>query len=207
MGLQNLVDAMENIEVRDFETLVKDTLAQGTGCIEILNALSKGLERVGQRFERGEYFLSELVVAADLMQKALAILKPKLEATQVAPQHAIIIGTIEGDIHSIGKDIIKSLLLSVGFRVYDLGIDVPVGAFLEKAKETGAGIVGVSALLSTTVVKLKNLTESLREAGIRSSVRVIVGGAAVRDWMIAEYGVDAVTNDAIQGLKIVKSWV
>jgi methanogenic corrinoid protein MtbC1 len=207
MPVQNLVNAIENMDVRDFDTLVKDALDEGTGPVEILNALSKGLETVGQRFERGEYFLSELIVAGEMMQKALAILKPTLEATQAAPQHTIILGTIEGDMHSIGKDIIKSLLISAGFRVHDLGIDVPVNTFTEKAMETRAEIVGISALLSTAVLKSKDLIESLRAAGIRSSVKAIMGGAAVRDWMISRYGVDAVTNDAVQGLKIIKSWV
>lgn len=138
MPVQNLVNAIENMDVRDFDTLVKDALDEGTGPVEILNALSKGLETVGQRFERGEYFLSELIVAGEMMQKALAILKPTLEATQAAPQHTIILGTIEGDMHSIGKDIIKSLLISAGFRVHDLGIDVP-GEYLHRESHGNQG--------------------------------------------------------------------
>ncbi|MEM1989019.1 MAG: cobalamin-dependent protein, partial [Candidatus Bathyarchaeia archaeon] len=118
----------------------------------------------------------------------------------------IVLGTIIGDLHDIGKEIIKTLLISSGFEVYDLGVDVPPEKFVEAAKETGAKIIGISALLSTSIVNTAKVVEKLREEGLRDKVKVIVGGAAARQWMIEKYGLDAAINDAIKGLEIIRRW-
>jgi 5-methyltetrahydrofolate--homocysteine methyltransferase len=144
-------------------------------------------------------------MSGEIMKRALEILKPYLR-TEGGSKGKIILGTIIGDLHDIGKEIIKTLLISAGFEVYDLGVDVPPEKFVEKAREVGARIIGISALLSTSIVNSAEVVKKLREEGIRDKVKVIVGGAAARPWMIEEYGVDAVVNDAVKGLEMIRGW-
>ena len=119
----------------------------------------------------------------------------------------VVLGTIIGDLHDIGKEIIKSLLISDGFKVYDLGVDVPPKKFVDKAIETNSSIIGISALLSTSIANTADVVEALKEAGIREEFKIIIGGAAARSWMIEKYGVDAAVYDGIKGLKTIRKWV
>jgi 5-methyltetrahydrofolate--homocysteine methyltransferase len=139
------------------------------------------------------------------MKRALSVLKPRLRAG-VEGGGKIVLGTIFGDLHDIGKEIAKSLLVSAGFEVFDLGVDVSPEKFVKKAEETGAKVIGVSALLSTSIANSADVVKALKAAGIRDKVKVIVGGAAARPWMIEEYGVDAVVYDAVKGLEIIREW-
>ncbi|MEM2029087.1 MAG: cobalamin-dependent protein, partial [Candidatus Bathyarchaeia archaeon] len=171
----------------------------------IIEALRSGMDEVGRRFESGEYFISELVMSGEIMKRALEILKPYLKS-EGESKGKIVLGTIIGDLHDIGKEIIKTLLVSAGFEVHDLGVDVPPEKFVEAAKETGARIIGISALLSTSIVNTAEVIRKLREEGLRDKVKVIVGGAAARPWMVESYGLDAAVNDAVKGLEIIKGW-
>jgi len=139
------------------------------------------------------------------MKNVLSVLKRHLKA-ETGSEGKIVLGTIIGDLHDIGKEIVKSLLISSSFEVYDLGIDVPPEKFVEKAKETGTKIIGISALLSTSIANTADVVKALKEDGIRDKVKVIVGGAAARPWMVEKYGVDAAVYDAIKGLEIIKKW-
>jgi len=203
--LDSLKEALVQLDVAKVEELLQESLSSHLDPMEILNALRSGMEEIGRLFENGEYFVSELVMAGEIMKKALDVLKPRLK-TERESTGRIILGTIIGDLHDIGKEIIKSLLISAGFEVYDLGVDVSPEEFVEKALETGARIIGVSALLSTSIANTANVVKALEKAGIRDGVKVIVGGAAARPWMIEKYGVDAAVNDAVRGLEIIKEW-
>lgn len=185
---------------------VRKALEDGVDPYKILDSLRRGMESVGQLYERGEYFISELVYAGELMKEAIEILQPYFKVDKAATRTPIVLGSALGDVHDIGKNIVKSLLISSGFNVHDLGVDVAPDRFVEKAREVGAGIIGVSALLSTTTTVASEVVKALKKAGLRDKVRVILGGAAVRGWMIREFGVDAAVNDAIQGIKIIRSW-
>ena len=164
------------------------------------------MQEVGARFQRGEYFFSELIMAGETMKEALKILKPLLESSQTKAKGKIVIGTIQGDLHDIGKDIVSTMLVSAGFEVHDLGIDVPPESFSAKVKETGANIVGVSALLSVTVPTVSKVAEAIKLGGMRDRVKIIAGGAAMRPEYAANLGIDAAVNDAIEGVKIIKEW-
>ena len=200
-----LRDALVEMNMEGVIDLVRKTLSLGFDPMKIVESLRSGMDEVGRRFESGEYFISELIMSGEIMKRALEILKPYLR-TEGKNKGKIILGTIIGDLHDIGKEIIKTLLISAGFEVYDLGVDVPPEKFVEKAREVGARIIGISALLSTSIVNSAEVVKKLREEGIRDKVKVIVGGAAARSWMIEEYGVDAVVNDAVKGLEIIKRW-
>jgi len=203
--LDSLRKALVELDAVKVDELLQKALSSRLDPMEILDVLRSGMEKVGRLFEDGEYFVSELVMAGELMKRALDVLKPHLK-TEREGTGRIVLGTIIGDLHDIGKEIIKSLLISAGFEVYDLGVDVPPERFVEKAEETGAKIIGVSALLSTSIANTAEVVKALEKAGIRDKVKVIVGGAAARPWMIEKYGVDAVVNDAVKGFNIIKEW-
>ena len=203
--LGKLRQALVELDSPRYDELLKEALSADMEPMKILDALRSGMEEVGDRFERSEYFVSELVMAGELMKRALSVLKPHLKNEHRA-RGKIVLGTIIGDLHDIGKEIVKSLLVSAGFEVHDLGIDVPPQKFVREAKEKGAHIIGISALLSTSIANTAMVVESLKEAGIRNNVKVIVGGAAARPWMIEKYGLDAAVYDAVKGVEIIKMW-
>lgn len=203
--LDALREALVNMDSAKVIDLINDALHIKLDPMGIIEALRSGMDEVGRRFESGEYFISELVMSGEIMKRALEILKPYLKS-EGESRGKIVLGTIIGDLHDIGKEIIKTLLVSAGFEVHDLGVDVPPEKFVEAAKETGARIIGISALLSTSIVNTAEVIRKLREKGLRDKVKVIVGGAAARPWMVESYGLDAAVNDAVKGLEIIKGW-
>jgi len=200
-------DAIVNLELNKIQDTVREALDSGLSPVEILRELQEGMQEVGSRFQQGQYFFSELIMAGETMKEALRNLKPLLESSRAKAVGKIVIGTIQGDLHDIGKDIVSTLLFSAGFEVHDLGIDVPPAKFAEKAKETDANVVGVSALLSVTVPTVSEVAEALSQKGLRSKVKIIAGGAAMRPDYATKLGIDAAVNDAVEGVKIIKDWV
>jgi len=205
--LNEITNGIVHLEYENVKKLVNSALEKDIKPLDVLEALRKGLEKVGEKFEKQEYFLSELIMAGEIMKDLLNILKPYLLSKTPKAKGKIVLGTILGDLHDIGKDIIKTLLISSGFEVYDLGIDVSPEQFVKKAKEVDADIIGISALLSTTVPTTAKVIKYLEKAKLRKKVKVIIGGAAVRKEHIKKYGVDAAVNDAMEGLNIIKAWM
>lgn len=161
--------------------------------------LAKGLKEVGDRFEKGEMFLMQLMLGGEAMKAGLEVLKPELlkQGGQMSRLGTFLIGTVEGDIHDIGKSIVGALMLAEGFDVVDLGVDVPNQVFVEKTKEIKPHIVGMSALMTTTRTKQKEVVEALKKSGLREKLKVMIGGAAVTaDWS-KEIGADAYGDDAV----------
>jgi len=198
-------DTLVNLEIDKMQDCVRSALDSGSSPIEILKDLEAGMQEVGLRFQQSQYFFSELIMAGETMKEALKILKPLLKSSQAKGK--VVIGTIQGDLHDIGKDIVSTLLFSSGFEVHDLGIDVPPEKFAEKVKETGANVVGVSALLSVTVNTVSQVAEVLQREGLRDKVKIIAGGAAMRGEYVKRLGIDAAVNDAVEGVGIIKEWV
>lgn len=173
------------------------------GHIEPMTILDEGLlpgmHVVGQKFSDGEYFLPNLIVAAMGMKRAMARLEPELRSRHQAVKAAgtVVIGTVQGDIHEIGKTLVATMLSANGFEVHDLGVDVPADRFIAKVKETGATLVGLSALLTTTMTMQRTIIDALRAAGLRSRVKVMVGGAPVNRQWAEEIGADGYAEDAV----------
>ncbi len=167
-------------------------------------ALVPGMRIVGERYSLGDYFLPNLVVSADAMKKAMAILEPELRRRRqhLTSAGVVVIGTVRGDIHEIGKSLVATMLSVNGFEVHDLGIDVPAERFIETVRETGAGLVGLSALLTTTMSGQKKVIEDLRIAGLRERVRVMVGGAPVSQKWADEIGADGYAQDAVAAVDL-----
>jgi corrinoid protein of di/trimethylamine methyltransferase len=180
--------------------ITEQALATGVEPMTIINdALLPGMRIVGQKYSDGEYFLPNLIVAAMGMKRAMARLEPELRARHQVVKSAgtVVVGTVQGDIHEIGKTLVGTMLSANGFEVHDLGVDVPAEQFVAKVRETGASIVGLSALLTTTMTAQRTVVAALVSAGLRDRVKVMVGGAPVSAQWAAEIGADGFAEDAI----------
>ncbi len=183
---QCVVDADEEA----VEKLAQDYLAKGFDPLEMIEkGLSEGIQKLGDLFDRGEVFLPHLIIASEAMTKGVKILEQAMPQDQIGKKLAtVVIGTIEGDVHDIGKGIVATMLRVYGFEVIDLGRDVPIATFVEKAKEVGADVVGSSALMTTTMVGQKELEKALQEAGIGDNLITMVGGAATTEYWASKIG-------------------
>jgi len=206
--LGKIRDCIVDINFRDIRDLVKKALTEGIPAYKILrDGMCKGMEIVGLRYETGEYFLTELVGAGAVMKEGMEELSPHLKIKRMKPSGRVVIGTVMGDVHDIGKDIVKMLLTSAGFKVEDLGVDVPAEEFVKRVKETKADIVALSALLTTTMQEMKRVIEELEKTGLREEVKIIIGGAPITKEFCQEIGADAAAEDAAQGVRICKQWM
>ena len=175
---------------------VNSALAEGIPAGDVLSkGLIAGMTEVGQLFEDGEFFVPEMLIAARAMQSGVAILKPKLVEQDIKPLGKIVIGTVKGDLHDIGKNLVGMMLEGVGFEVIDLGTDVTPEQFVDAVKEHDAGFVGMSALLTTTMPAMKSAVEALKESGLRDNVKVMIGGAPVTQNYAEEIGADIYAPD------------
>ena len=183
-------------------------LALGIAPLDAINkGFVAGLNSIGEQFNRGEVFLPDLVMAGEAMKAAVAVLEPEMQkrGTQREILGKVVLGTVKGDIHEIGKSLVSTLLTASGFQVFDLGVNVPIELFAEKARDLQADLVGVSALLTTTMQGQKSVVEALDRHGLRPKVKVIVGGAPVtRDWA-DKIGADGYGQDAMAAVAVAKS--
>ena len=170
----------------------------------IIRGLQAGMGVVGEKFSNGDYFLPDMLMAARAMKGALEILKPSLEQTGMPTIGKVVIGTVEGDMHDIGKNVVATFLSGSGFEVFDLGLNVPEKKFIEEVREKKADILGLSALLTTTMPTMGRIIKTLEEAGLRSSVKVIVGGAPVTQDYANFIGADAYAHDGGKAVRVCK---
>jgi len=190
--------------------LTKQAMAAGLEPLAIINqGLVPGMDIVGERFQTGEYFLPHLIIAASGMQQAMELLEPELRARGQVAESAgtVVIGTVKGDIHEIGKSLVATMLSANGFQVHDLGVDVPTETFIARVKETGANLVGLSALLTTTMTVQRQIIEALVKAGVREQVKVIVGGAPVSQEWANTIGADGYAEDAVAAVEMARRLV
>ncbi|TXT67463.1 MAG: Dimethylamine corrinoid protein [Promethearchaeota archaeon] len=206
MEFEKLTELLIELEVDDIEAAVKEALDEGKDPFKVLNALTKGMDEVGRRYEAKEYYLTELVLAGETMKEAFKVLKPALAAQEnIESKPKVILATVKGDNHDIGKNILGSLLLSSGFEIYDLGMDVDENTIVDKVKETGAQIVALSSLLTMTVEQIEVVHEALQEANLRDKVKLIVGGAPLNEDLAKKLGADDFAEDAVEGVNHIKA--
>ncbi|MCA2001306.1 MAG: corrinoid protein [Chloroflexi bacterium] len=200
---QNVVDGQADAVAKG----VADALAAGVDANLILNeALIAAMEEVGCQFEEGELFVPEMLVAARAMQAGLTLLKPRLASTDAKSSGKIAIGTVKGDLHDIGKNLVAMMLEGAGFEVVDLGVDAAPEAFVEAAKN-GAQVLGMSALLTTTMNNMGATIEALKTAGLRDKVKVMIGGAPVTEEFSKSIGADAFAPDASSATRVARQLV
>jgi corrinoid protein of di/trimethylamine methyltransferase len=191
------------------ETLAGEALKKKYQVLEVIeNGFVAGIREVGRLWEEGTMFLPELVMGAEAMKKAMAVLQPALEGGGAGSSLGhVVIGTIEGDIHDIGKTLVATMLSANGFEITDLGADVPAGRFVEEAVEKGAGCIAISALLTTTMHGQRKVIEELESRKVRGKVRVLVGGAPCNDAWAKEIGADGYAGDAVAAVQLAKRLV
>lgn len=188
------------------QDLVKQALDEGVDALTILNnGLVKGMDIIGEKFKNYEVYLPGLIVSARAMKAGLAILKPILSKSDTKSSIKIAIGTVQGDTHDIGKNIVSAMLEGAGFQVKDLGFDVPPEKFVYEIKEGGAQVVGMSALVTTNMLSMKDTIEAIIEAGVRDKVKVIIGGAPVTQEYADRIGADGYAEDAVGAVELVRN--
>lgn len=201
--LEKLKDLMVELQLDELKKLVEEALKKGFSPKEVIGKLSEGMRIVGEKYEKNEYFLTELIVCGEIMKEAMEIIKPYIETSSpIEYKGTIVIGTVKGDIHDIGKNIVASFLSAAGFKVYDLGVDVPAEKFIEKAKVHNADILAMSALYTLFMPYMKTVIEELEKINLRKKLKIIVGGAPLTPEFAKEIGADAYGKDATEAVKV-----
>jgi len=205
---ENLANALSNLKEKEALSIAVGRLQAGEDALAILNDARQGMEIVGQRFASYEYFIPDLIYSGEILRQISEMLKPRLaEATGTKRVGKVIMGTVAGDIHDIGKDIVVFMLDVSGFEVYDLGIDVPAQQFVDKIKETGAKIVGLSGFLTLAFDSMKETVEAIKAAGMRDKVKIMIGGGQINEDIRRYTDADACGQDAMAGVKLAQEWV
>jgi corrinoid protein of di/trimethylamine methyltransferase len=204
---KKLVNAIADMKEEEALKLVREMVEGGSDPMEILEASRKAMDIVGQRYEKGDYFLPELMLAGEVMTQITDLIKPELaKLPEVERRGKVLIGTVEGDIHDIGKNIVTFMLDVNGFDVLDLGVDVSPQKFVESIGEFQPQVVGLSGFLTLAFDAMKETVEAIKEAGLREGVKIMVGGGQVNE-EISEYaGADAYGKDAMAGVSLAKKW-
>ena len=204
--LSLMSDALVAMNEQKVKELVREALDQGVLAREILNkGLVPGMDIVGEKMENGDMFIPEVLMSAKAMSAAVEILKPLLGDEGLTAAGKVVIGTVKGDLHDIGKNLVGLMLESAGFEVYNLGVDVAPEEFARAVQEKGADLLGLSALLTTTMPMMKKTIDAVVESGLRDSVKVIVGGAPVNQKFADEIGADGYASDAGSANKLAKA--
>lgn len=183
------------------EELVKTALEQGVAVEAILkDGLISGMSVIGEQFKRNEVYVPEVLIAARAMKSGMAVIKPLLAESDIEPVGTVVIGTVKGDLHDIGKNLVSMMLEGAGFNVIDAGIDVAPEKFIQLAREHNADVIGMSALLTTTMTKMKDTVEAIKTSGLGTKVKTIIGGAPVTQRYADEIGAGAFAPDAASGV-------
>ena len=204
----SLVTALADLKEEEALKIVEEKLNAGEDPFKILEDIRLGMEIVGNRFAKNEYFISDLLYAGEILRVVTEKVKPKLAIAEEAELLGkVIIGSVAGDIHDIGKNIVVFMLEVNGFEVHDLGVDIPPEKFVETIKETGATIVGLSGFLALAFDAMKETVQAIKDAGLRDNVKVMIGGGQISEDVRKYTGADAYGKDAMEGVSLAKKWV
>ena len=204
--LKVLAEAIINGDQNSAVELTKSALGEGTAPKDVLgDGLIAGMDVIGERFKKNEVYIPEVLIAARAMKSAMEILEPELIKAGVEPVGKLLIGTVAGDLHDIGKNLVAMMLKGAGFNVIDLGVDIPAEKFVEQAKLSGANLIGMSALLTTTMPSMEKTINALKEAGI--SAKIMIGGAPVTQGYADKIGADGYSPDAASAVDLAKQLV
>jgi methylmalonyl-CoA mutase cobalamin-binding domain/chain len=198
---ENVVDAIVNLDESNALELVKKLIDSSEDPVQILEECRRGMSVVGEKFETGEFFLSEMIMAAEIFKEVMELIRPQLTKAS-GKVGRVLIGTVDGDVHDIGKNIVVALLEAEGFEVIDLGVDVPPERFVEAIREYKPDIVGMSSLLTVALESTKRTVEAIEEAGLRDKVKIIVGGGRIDNDAADYIKPDAYTDNAANGVRL-----
>jgi trimethylamine corrinoid protein len=202
----DLIKAIADLKETEVLDIVRDRLSAGDDPLIIFDETRDATEIIGKRFAAGEYYIPDLIYSGVILRGISALVKPKLVRAEVKHLGKVVMGTVAGDIHNIGKDIVVFMLDANGFEVHDLGVDVPAEKFIRKIEETGAPIVGLSGLLSVAYDSMKQTIEAIGAAGLKDRVKIMIGGGMINDEVRKYTGADAFGKDAVDGVSLAKKW-
>lgn len=203
--MKELSEALRDLEEDKVYTLVEQYIDEKLPILEIIDALNEGMVAVGELFSQNTYFISQLMFSAEILKGVMKKLDPLLEGQETQDaKKKVVIGTVKGDIHDIGKNIATTLMRGSGFDVIDLGVDVPSESFVQAVKDSGAKVLGLSALLNFTYPEMKKVVDAIKDAGLSDHVKIIIGGAPVNEQVRQFCGADFVAADAVDGVNICK---
>jgi len=206
--LKQLYEAVVSGDAKTSQAITQQALAEGLDPLKLVNEhMVPAMDEVGRRFECNEYFVPELLISARAMKAALDLIRPLLTARGAEPVGRVAIGTVKGDLHDIGKNLVASLLEGGGFEVIDLGVNVSPEKFIETVRQKNANIVAMSALLTTTMPAMKTTIEALKQAGVRDKVKVLIGGAPITQKYAQEIGADGYSENAVGAVALAKKAV
>lgn len=207
--VMEFVNAILELEEERVLKIVRERLEAGEDPLKILEELKVAAEKIGEKYEKGEFFIADLIMAGEIMKEISEIVRPKLKELGKAREAIgkLIIGTVEGDIHDIGKNIVVTMAEAAGFEVVDLGVDVSPQKFVEAIKQHSPNIVGMSGLLTVAIESMKKIVNTIKEAKFRDKVKIIIGGGRVDEYAKEYSGADAWTNDAATGVKMMLKWI
>lgn len=204
---KNLKDLILDLNEDESVALVKKKIEEGEDPLKILDEVREAMDIVGKKYEEKEFFLPELIMSGEILTQITEILEPELKGgEEVEMKGEIILGTVAGDIHDIGKDIVKFMLEANGFKVYDLGVDVPVEDFIEALKTKKIKILGLSGFLSLSFDSMKKTVEAVEKEGLRDKTKIMIGGGQITEDLLKYVGADAFGKDAIKAVEIAKNW-
>ena len=206
--IEAIKDGVINAKHKEIEDMTKKAISDGVDLNKIINeGLIAGMDVIGEKFSKNEIFVPEMLVSARTVKIALGIIKPLLKDEEIEDRGTILMGTVKGDMHDIGKNLVIMILEGAGFNVIDLGVDMSVEMFTQKVEEIKPDILGLSALLTTTMAEMKNVIEALEEKGLRSGVKVIVGGAPIDEKFAKQIGSDGYGKDASEAVRLARGFV
>ena len=206
--LTKIRNSLINLDIDGMKKFSKLAIAKEISPVKVVSeGMGKGMEIVGEKYAEGEYFLAELIMAGETMKEGMAILSPYLKSGDIESKGKILVGTAKGDLHDIGKNVLITLLEGAGFSVVDLGIDVDSQKFEQAIRDEQPDIVAMSALLTTTMVEMKTVIETIVKEGLREKVKIIIGGAPITEQFAKQIGADSSANDAVEGVNICKKWM
>ena len=203
---RDLVEAIADLQENQALDIVRRKLSTGEDPLVIIDDTRQATEIIGKRFADGEYYIPELVYSGEILKEITDLVKPRLARADAKNLGKIVLGTVAGDIHNIGKDIVAFMLGANGFEVFDLGVDVSAEKFIQKIKETGAPIVGLSGLLTVAYESMKQTIEAISAAGLKDQVKIMIGGGIMNDDVRKFTGADAYGKDALDGITLAKKW-
>lgn len=203
-----LAKLLSDLKEPEALAFVEKALGEGKDPMELLQDAKEGMNTVGKRFAGGEYFIPDLVFSGEILKSVVEMIEPNLKKEEEVKRIGkVIIGTVAGDIHDIGKDLVVFMLDVNGFEVVDLGIDVPVQKFVDAIKQTGSTVVGLSGFLTLAFQSMKDTVEAITEAGLRDQVKIMIGGGQIDDQVKGFTGADAYGRDATEAVSLAKSWI
>lgn len=206
--LAKIANSLAEFDSETLKSSLEDALQKKISVQDIIReGLGKGMEIVGERYERGEYFLSELIMAGVTMREGMVFIEPYIKGQTSETRGKILIGTVEGDLHDIGKNIVATMLRSAEFEVHDLGVDVSPDTFVKKTKELKPDIIALSALLSVTIGKVKETINAISDTSLRKDLKIIIGGSCLNPRISKELGADAFGRDAWDGVNQAKQLI